>query len=86
MGVKINALSGGKKDYVEATAVMSRIFHRRSVSPWLHREWMLHLMPTGAQQRKALKILHGFDEKVRGVKILTNHGLFPPIANVENKI
>ncbi|XP_011864443.1 PREDICTED: cytochrome P450 4C1-like, partial [Vollenhovia emeryi] len=32
--------------------------------PWLHNEWIFSLTPTGREQKKILKILHGFTERI----------------------
>ncbi|TGZ49884.1 Cytochrome P450 4C1 [Temnothorax longispinosus] len=38
---------------------------KRLMRPWLHVNWIFWLTPTGREQRKILKILHGFTEQDR---------------------
>lgn len=64
MGTEINAQTKGDSEYVKAILKMGHLFRRRQHSPWLHREWVFALSPTGREQKKVLNILHGFTEKV----------------------
>ena len=43
---------------------MSRIVQTRQLRPWLQFEWIFQLTSLGAEERKSLKILHDFTDKV----------------------
>nr|CAD7581377.1 unnamed protein product [Timema californicum] len=49
---------------IRAMGVSELMFYR-ILSPWLWKPFMLSLSPTGWEQRKILRTLHGFTEKVR---------------------
>ncbi|XP_024877155.1 cytochrome P450 4C1-like, partial [Temnothorax curvispinosus] len=63
MGTSLRGLGAFQHRYREAVYRMGELFIYRLVSPWLYSEWMLLLSPTGREQRKILKILHGFTER-----------------------
>ena len=65
MGVVVGAQIGGEKEFVNATLRMSQLFHTIILSPWLRTKWVFKISPTGREQQKVLKILHGFTERVR---------------------
>ncbi|XP_071572411.1 cytochrome P450 4C1-like isoform X2 [Temnothorax nylanderi] len=64
MGTSLRGLGAFQHRYREAVYRMGELFIYRLVSPWLYSEWMLSLSPTGREQRKILKILHGFTERI----------------------
>jgi hypothetical protein len=43
---------------------MGEIIAMRSRSPWLWPDFIFNLLPIGRQQKKSLKVLHGFSQKV----------------------
>ncbi|KAL0267118.1 UNVERIFIED_CONTAM: hypothetical protein PYX00_009473 [Menopon gallinae] len=64
MGTSVNAQIGGEKEYVKATIRMSQIFLERQFTPWYYRPFLFNMFPIGWEQKRLLKILHGFTEKV----------------------
>jgi len=42
----------------------------RAFRPWLYSDMIFSLLPQGRKQKKILKILHGFTEKVCNIKNL----------------
>ncbi|XP_067005981.2 cytochrome P450 4C1 [Anabrus simplex] len=64
MGTAVNAQLGGEADYVNAVHRMSYLFQHRLLSSWLHRPFNFFISPTGFEQRRVLRVLHGFTRKV----------------------
>nr|CAD7259853.1 unnamed protein product [Timema shepardi] len=65
MGTCINTQTSSESEYVKAVIRVSELMFYRILSPWLWKPFMLSLSPTGWEQRKILRTLHGFTEKVR---------------------
>nr|CAD7462280.1 unnamed protein product [Timema tahoe] len=89
------------KDYIPINKLVSlctldiicgsvRMFHR-VLSPWLWRTFALFLSPTGWKQRKLLRTLHGFTDKVikerraEYKEAVKKHGSFPDQLNNTNR-
>lgn len=64
MGTTVGAQTNGEKEYVKATLRMSQLHQKRMLSPWMFKDWIFKFFPTGIEQKKVLKILHGFTERV----------------------
>lgn len=43
---------------------MCEILQARTIKPWLQLDFIFQFSPEAAEQRKNLKILHGFTDKV----------------------
>nr|CAD7200517.1 unnamed protein product [Timema douglasi] len=65
MGTCINAQTSRENEYAKAVLRISELIFHRLLSPWLWRPFTLFLSPTGWEQRKTLRTLHGFTEKGR---------------------
>nr|CAD7409335.1 unnamed protein product [Timema poppensis] len=63
MGTCINAQTSRENEYAKAVLRISELIFHRLLSPWLWRPFTLFLSPTGWEQRKTLRTLHGFTEK-----------------------
>nr|CAD7445926.1 unnamed protein product [Timema bartmani] len=63
MGTCINAQTSRENEYAKAVLRISELILHRILSPWLWRPFTLFLTPTGWEQRKTLRTLHGFTEK-----------------------
>ena len=50
---------------------MSRIVQTRQFRPWIQPKLLFELSSYGAEQRKNLKILHGFTDSVRYLPLLS---------------
>ncbi|XP_071581886.1 cytochrome P450 4C1-like, partial [Temnothorax nylanderi] len=64
MGTSLRDLGASQQRYREAVHQMGEHFIYRLMRPWLHVNWIFWLTPTGREQRKILKILHGFTEQI----------------------
>lgn len=64
MGKKINAQEQSSSDYVKAIYRMSETSQHRQLRPWLHPDICWDLSPSGREEARNLKILHGFTKKV----------------------
>ncbi|GLH12599.1 Uncharacterized protein GBIM_17316, partial [Gryllus bimaculatus] len=64
MGTRIDAQEGKGVEYVSAVLRMSELFQKRQLTPWLWRPWLFALSPTGFEQRRVLRQLHGFTTRV----------------------
>ncbi|PNF41728.1 hypothetical protein B7P43_G03434 [Cryptotermes secundus] len=64
MGISVHAQRGGQVEYIKAVKRISELFIHRQMSPWLHRRFIFKLTPSGLEQARVLKTLHGFTEKV----------------------
>ncbi|XP_069674758.1 cytochrome P450 4C1-like [Periplaneta americana] len=64
MGITVNAQTGGQTDYIKAVKRMSELVVHRQTAPWLHRRSVFKLTPSGREQGRVLKKLHGFTEQV----------------------
>nr|CAD7432281.1 unnamed protein product [Timema monikensis] len=76
---------------VESGESVGELMFHRILSPWLWRPFTLFLSPTGWEQRKTLRTLHGFTEKVikerraEYKEAAKKHGSFPDQLNNTNK-
>ncbi|XP_036143835.1 cytochrome P450 4C1 [Monomorium pharaonis] len=64
MGSSLQGKNAFQQQYREAVHRMGKLFVYRLLRPWLHVEWIFSLTPKGREQKKILKILHGFSEKI----------------------
>lgn len=64
MGISVHAQRGGQVEYIKAVKRISELFVHRQMSPWLYRRFIFKLTPSGVEQARVLKTLHGFTEKV----------------------
>nr|CAD7415231.1 unnamed protein product [Timema poppensis] len=93
------SVAGSTEVDIRAMGVSELMFYRM-LSPWLWRSFTLFLSPTGWEQRKILRTLHGFTEKVRSTLLeatvikerraeykeaAKKHGSFPDQLNNTNK-
>nr|CAD7432283.1 unnamed protein product [Timema monikensis] len=87
MGTCINAQTSSENEYAKAVLRISELIFHRLLSPWLWRPFTLFLSPTGWEQRKTLRTLHGFTEKVikerraEYKEAAKKHGSFPDQLN-----
>lgn len=51
-------------DYLDAVFKMKYIIHQRQVKPFLYPEFMFNIFGHGKEQKKHVKILHDFTNKV----------------------
>lgn len=64
MGCNIEAQTHSNGEYPQAVHSMCRIFNVRASQPMMQSNLLFHLSSYGAEQRKNLKILHAFTDKV----------------------
>nr|QSD59141.1 CYP4C122 [Diaphanosoma celebensis]QST15031.1 CYP4C33-like protein 2 [Diaphanosoma celebensis] len=64
MGRHVDAQNHSDSDYVQAVYKTSHVVQMRQARPWLQPELLFQLSKYGAEQRKCLKILHDFTDKV----------------------
>ncbi|KAL0120083.1 hypothetical protein PUN28_008041 [Cardiocondyla obscurior] len=65
MGVSLQSFDiFQQRQYREAIHRMGELFIYRISRPWLYYDWIFSFTPTGREQRKILKILHGFTKQV----------------------
>ncbi|XP_019885677.2 cytochrome P450 4C1 [Camponotus floridanus] len=64
MGISLHDFGAFQQQYREAVHQMSELFVYRLVRPWLYINLLFALSPQGRRQKKILKILHGFTEKI----------------------
>lgn len=64
MGCSIGAQLNCKSEYALAVEEVIDILCRRFISPWLKPDWIFKSTSDGRKQKKLLKIVHGFVEKV----------------------
>ncbi|CAF1410201.1 unnamed protein product [Rotaria sordida] len=66
------AQSGDEKnEFVEATVRITEILSLRSRSPWMWLPFIFDRLPIGREQKKVLKVLHGFSRKVIEERLTT---------------
>ncbi|XP_011706508.1 PREDICTED: cytochrome P450 4C1-like, partial [Wasmannia auropunctata] len=65
MGTSLRDLNAFQQSYRDAIHQMGDLLVHRTMRPWLYFDWIFSLTPKGRDQKKLLKILHGFTEKVR---------------------
>ncbi|XP_024875520.1 cytochrome P450 4C1-like isoform X2 [Temnothorax curvispinosus] len=64
MGTSLQGLGEFQQRYRKAVNRMGKLVTHRLTRPWLYINWIFWLSPTGREQRKILKILHGFTERI----------------------
>ncbi|XP_036143836.1 cytochrome P450 4C1 [Monomorium pharaonis] len=64
MGTSLQGKSDFQQQYRKAVHEMGEIFIYRLVRQWLKDDWIFALTQKGRKQKKILKILHGFTEKI----------------------
>lgn len=64
MGVEINAMKCTDSEYVRAIYRILEIVIYRWFRPWLHSDFLFGLTSKGREQKKVLRILHDFSNKV----------------------
>ncbi|XP_050451715.1 cytochrome P450 4C1-like [Cataglyphis hispanica] len=64
MGISLHDLGAFQQKYREAVHQIIELMIYRLVRIWLHNDLIFALTPPGRRQRKVLKILHGFTEKI----------------------
>ncbi|KAL6437199.1 hypothetical protein ACFW04_005037 [Cataglyphis niger] len=64
MGISLHDLGAFQQKYREAVHQIIELMIYRLVRIWLHNDLIFALTPTGRRQKKVLKILHGFTEKI----------------------
>jgi len=65
MGKKVHAQqTEGRNEYVEAVYLSSKLIIDRADEPWTMFDWVYDLTAKGKENRKVLKILHGFARQV----------------------
>nr|QST15030.1 CYP4C33-like protein 1 [Diaphanosoma celebensis] len=64
MGRHVDAQNQRDSDYVQAVYKMGDIVQLRQVRPWLQPDLLFQLTSYGAEQKRCLKILHDFTDKV----------------------
>ncbi|XP_069680185.1 cytochrome P450 4C1-like [Periplaneta americana] len=77
MGVSVNAQEDETSEYVTSVYKMSELVRDRMERPWLHPDFLHQLSSNGRKQKKCLKILHGFTNKViqeRKLKVKSQQG------------
>ncbi|KAL6254371.1 hypothetical protein P5V15_014418 [Pogonomyrmex californicus] len=64
MGTSLQELGPFQQQYRNAVHQMSQILTYKIMRPWLHNDWIFSLTSKGRQQKRILKILHGFTQKI----------------------
>ncbi|XP_067213620.1 cytochrome P450 4C1 [Linepithema humile] len=64
MGTSMQGLGESQHRYRKAVHEIGELLVRRMMRPWFNYTLVFELSPTGFLQRKILKILHGFTEKI----------------------
>ncbi|XP_025267960.1 cytochrome P450 4C1-like, partial [Camponotus floridanus] len=64
MGVSLQKFSELEQKYRNAIHDITELFIYRIFRPWLYNDLLFLLSPQGRKQKKVLKILHGFTEKI----------------------
>ncbi|XP_036144121.1 cytochrome P450 4C1-like isoform X2 [Monomorium pharaonis] len=64
MGTSLQGMGSVQQQYRKAVHRMGELFVYRILRPWLYNDWIFSLTPKGREQRKILKILHGFTKKI----------------------
>ncbi|XP_024883662.1 cytochrome P450 4C1-like isoform X2 [Temnothorax curvispinosus] len=63
MGTSLRGLGAFQKRYIEAVHRMGELVTYRAMRQWLFVNWIFSLTPKGREQKKVLKVLHGFTER-----------------------
>ncbi|XP_039306246.1 cytochrome P450 4C1 isoform X2 [Solenopsis invicta] len=64
MGTSLQEMGSFQQEYRKAVHRMGELLFYRGTRPWLKYDWIFSLTSKGREQKKLLKILHGFTEKV----------------------
>ncbi|XP_071582126.1 cytochrome P450 4C1-like isoform X1 [Temnothorax nylanderi] len=64
MGTSLRGLGDFQQQYREAVHRMGEFLAYRIMRQWLHIDWIFSLTSKGREQKKMLKILHGFTERI----------------------
>ncbi|XP_067213631.1 cytochrome P450 4C1-like isoform X2 [Linepithema humile] len=64
MGTCLQGLGESQHRYRKAIYEIGELLVHRTVTPWIYLSATFELSPTAYRQRKVLKILHGFTEKI----------------------
>ncbi|KAL6420611.1 hypothetical protein ACFW04_014644 [Cataglyphis niger] len=64
MGISLQKLGEFQQQYCDAIHEMIELILDRCLKPWFYNDLLFSLSPQGRKQKKILKILHGFTEKV----------------------
>ncbi|XP_024883663.1 cytochrome P450 4C1-like isoform X3 [Temnothorax curvispinosus] len=64
MGTSLRGLGAFQKRYIEAVHRMGELVTYRAMRQWLFVNWIFSLTPKGREQKKVLKVLHGFTERI----------------------
>ncbi|XP_011858591.1 PREDICTED: cytochrome P450 4C1-like [Vollenhovia emeryi] len=64
MGTSLQSLGAFQQQYREAVHKMGELFIYRLLRQWLHNKWIFLLTQKGREQRRILKTLHGFTERI----------------------
>ncbi|XP_036144046.1 cytochrome P450 4C1-like isoform X1 [Monomorium pharaonis] len=64
MGTSLQGMGSVQQQYRKAVHRMGELIVYRLTRPWLYNDWIFLLTPKGREQRKILKILHGFTKKI----------------------
>ncbi|XP_072762553.1 uncharacterized protein [Anoplolepis gracilipes] len=64
MGISLQNLDESQQQYRNAINDIIQLIIYRVFRPWFYNNWLFSLSPQGRKQKKLLKILHGFTEKI----------------------
>lgn len=64
MGISLQKLGKFQQQYRSAIHEIIELLVYRLLRPWIHPNLLFALSPTGKKQKRILKILHGFTEKI----------------------
>ncbi|XP_011879950.1 PREDICTED: cytochrome P450 4C1-like, partial [Vollenhovia emeryi] len=64
MGTSLQDLGEFQHQYRKAVYRIGELMYYRVLRQWLHNEWLFLLTSKGREQKKILKILHGFTERI----------------------
>ncbi|XP_071571005.1 cytochrome P450 4C1-like isoform X2 [Temnothorax nylanderi] len=64
MGTSLRGLGDFQQQYREAVHQMGELLTYRVMRQWLHSDWIFSLTSKGREQKKMLKILHGFTKRI----------------------
>ncbi|XP_071571012.1 cytochrome P450 4C1-like isoform X1 [Temnothorax nylanderi] len=64
MGTSLRGLGDFQQQYREAVHQMGELLIYRLCRQWLHSDWIFSLTSKGREQKKMLKILHGFTKRI----------------------
>ncbi|XP_011699126.1 PREDICTED: cytochrome P450 4C1-like isoform X2 [Wasmannia auropunctata] len=64
LGTSLRDLNEFQQSYRDAVYRVGELISYRAMRPWLYSDWIFSLLPKGREQKKLLKILHGFTEKI----------------------